>query len=222
MSEGLRDIKNMVRLQQPLQRPTSQASTSLPSRPIVLYSNCVKQGLSIELVSDVSSIKPSENPMSGDVNGIDQRYMHEDKLKKANKPNRTDREEDRQQNLQSKVGRRTSQQWQVVWSRRKTEVITGMKKVDGEFRGAKRVSSLYIGRCDKSVGLDDIQKYVSHELKIPIVSCSQLSGANSEVKSFNIVVDVEHFDKLLIPTIWPENVIVHKYFYRRNRGTTNI
>ena len=55
---------------------------------------------------------------------------------------------------------------------------------------------------------------MSLRFTIPNISCSQLSGDYSEVKYFKtIVVDVDYFDKLPIPTIWLENVIVVKYIF---------
>ena len=38
------------------------------------------------------------------------------------------------------------------------------------------------------------------------------------LKSFKIVVDVDSLNVLLNPAVWPENVVVRKFFYRHNHG----
>ena len=119
---------------------------------------------------------------------------------------------------QPSPGRRPSQQWQLVQTKRKRETIKGTRKVAGEFKGAKRTAALYIGRCDPSVTPDVLKKYIDTELKIPIISCTQISNENSEVKSFKVLVEADVLIDLLGPSMWPENIVVRKFFYNRNHG----
>ena len=94
----------------------------------------------------------------------------------------------------------------------------GKKNVDGGFRGVKRMASLYVGRCDKTVEPEELKKYISDETKISVSSCSVISNDSSDVKSFKIVVDVDSLNVLLNPAVWPENVVVRKFFYRHNHA----
>ena len=119
---------------------------------------------------------------------------------------------------QPSPGKRPSQQWQLVQTKRKRETIKGMRKVAGEFKGAKRTAALYIGRCDPSVTPDVLKNYIDTEFKIPIISCTQISNENSEVKSFKVLVGADVLSDLLGPSMWPENIVVRKFFFNRNHG----
>ena len=117
---------------------------------------------------------------------------------------------------QPSPGRRPSQQWQFVQMKRKRETIKGMRKIAGVFNGAKRTAALYIGRCDPSVTPDVLKNYIDTELKFPIISCTQISNENSEVKSFKVLVEADVLSDLLGPSMWPENIVVLKFFFNRN------
>ena len=112
--------------------------------------------------------------------------------------------------------RPSSQQWQVVQSKRKREAIKRTKMVKGDFKGAKRMAALYVGRCDMSVETSSIKDYIVKEIEVPVISCTQISNQNSIVKSFKVEIDAEYLNILLNPSVWPENVVVRRFFYRRN------
>ena len=108
------------------------------------------------------------------------------------------------------------QKWHPVRNRRKRDVIKGEKKVDGLFKSARQSVELYVGRCDKSVSINDIEKYIIDEIGVDVLSCRCISQETANMKSFRVNVGVEYKDKLLNPSEWPENICVRKYFFSRN------
>ena len=55
-------------------------------------------------------------------------------------------------------------------------------------------------------------------LMSPTISCVKISADESKVKSFKLTVLAENEDKLLDPSVWPENIRVRRYFYSRHNG----
>ena len=61
-----------------------------------------------------------------------------------------------------------------------------------------------------------IKDYIVKEIEVPVISCTQISNRNSIVKSFKVEIDAEYLNIVLNPSVWPENVVVRRFFYRRN------
>ena len=80
---------------------------------------------------------------------------------------------------------------------------------------------IYIGRLDPSVSGDDLTTYIENDLGVNSVSCSCLSKLNAEIKSFKVTVNADDRDRLLDGRLWPENIIVRKFFPTRNNGGQN-
>ena len=57
------------------------------------------------------------------------------------------------------------------------------------------------------------KKYIKENLEFEIISCIELNAEdeNRESKSFKITVDAELRDKLLVPELWPNSVIIRKF-----------
>ena len=184
----------------------------------MLFSKCVEQGLEVKSTS-ATCFTPNlpKGPVNLAKSSTKQKLLGVDKTCPANRlPDGEDKE--KVPEIKSSEGRRNSHQWQVVKLKRKRETVMGKKKVDGGFRGVKRMASLQVGRCDKTVQPEKLKKYISDEKKISVSSCSVISNDSSDVKSFKIVVDVDSHNVQLNPAVWPENVVVRKFFYRHNNG----
>ena len=90
----------------------------------------------------------------------------------------------------------------------------GLKKISEKstIRGIENTMDVYISRCAESVTSDIISKYIEDETKIKVINCSGLSHENSEVQSFKVTVPSGDRDALLDGSLWPENVLVRKFF----------
>lgn len=100
--------------------------------------------------------------------------------------------------------------------KRKKDVITGQKKEVTTIKAVQKSLDIYVGRCNASVDCDTLKSYVSDlNMDIDIISCTCLSSNLSDVKSFKISVHLNDRDKLLNAELWPENIIVRKYYKPR-------
>ena len=87
-------------------------------------------------------------------------------------------------------------------------------------KGVKKKLDIYIGRCDSEVDCEVIIDYINGlQLNINGITCECLSSDDSIIKSFKVSVFAEDRDKLLNAELWPENVIVRKFFTSRNNGS---
>ena len=85
-------------------------------------------------------------------------------------------------------------------------------------RGIGNTMDVYVGRCVKSVTSDVIIKYIENETNINVIGCYCLSDENSKIKAFKVTVSSDDRDALLVGSLWPENVVVRKFFKKRNNG----
>ena len=77
---------------------------------------------------------------------------------------------------------------------------------------------LYIGRCDPSVEIEDLRKYIKDTADVTILNCNVLSQPGLHVESFKVTLKKSDADALMDSSIWPENVYIRKYFNRTRRG----
>lgn len=112
-------------------------------------------------------------------------------------------------------------EWQVVNRKNKREVIKGQRKSISTIKAVKQTADLYVGRCDPSVTEEALKNYINNEVNIMIENCECLAGSvdDRRVKSFKVTVSLEDRDKLLSPSVWPENIRVRKYYNNRNNGS---
>ena len=106
--------------------------------------------------------------------------------------------------------------WHTVRRRkmRANNVVKGSKQSTGALKGVRDSKDLYVGRCNPDVKIEDIKNYVKDEAGIDVIYCCIISKDDAPVKAFKITVIAEDADKLLDPSIWPENIRVRKYFSR--------
>ena len=108
--------------------------------------------------------------------------------------------------------------WQRQHSRRKkNDIIRGTKKITGSLKGAKTNSDLYIGKCDSSVTIEIISNYIKNESDIDVIECVCLNEYEGG-KSFRVTLSFEDRLKLLSSTMWPENIVVRKFYSSKNKN----
>ena len=109
--------------------------------------------------------------------------------------------------------------WQLVQRKNKRDVIKGNKKSGNVFKGITRSVDLYIGRCDPSVSVEAIRQYILNESNIEVSNCICLASDEAVAKSFKVTVSPDERDKLMNVALWPENIVVRKYYNSRNNGS---
>ena len=97
--------------------------------------------------------------------------------------------------------------------RRNTNIRGSQKEGITDFKGIRKTLDLYLGRVEMDVSLSSVKKYIKENLEFEIINCIELNAEdeNRESKSFKITVDAELRDKLLVPELWPNGVIIRKF-----------
>ena len=111
-----------------------------------------------------------------------------------------------------------SNEWYVVGLRRKRNIVKGSRTGESSIKGVQATRELYIGRCDPSVDVEDLRKYIKDTADVTILNCNVLSQPGLHVKSFKVTLKESDVDALMDSGIWPENVYIRKYFNRTRRG----
>ena len=100
--------------------------------------------------------------------------------------------------------------------------FTGAKKnVAGVFKAVKRTIDVYIGRVDPSVTTNDVKKYIMENFKIEVLEISQLEIKTTSYNSFRVRIYLHDRDVLFKAETWPENMIISKFYSKRQRIQSN-
>ena len=109
------------------------------------------------------------------------------------------------------------QEWTTVNRRKPRQFIIGSKaNQSGSFRGVQQSKDIYVGRCDNSVQIKDIEDYVKNEFDITLLKCSCITREESEVKSFKLTVYSQQCDIMLESNRWPQDVRIRKFYNKFN------
>ena len=93
----------------------------------------------------------------------------------------------------------------------------GSKTAVQHFRAVKRTADAYVGRVACDVAEDDIENYIKENFNINIESTVQLEIKTDRYKAFKITVAYNDREKLFNSELWPEDVVVDKYYNRTKK-----
>ena len=140
----------------------------------------------------------------------------------------------RPQPLAGDAGRMDEEGWQHVQSRNskrrdsrpsyKTfKGVTGARKgSDDMFRAVKRYVDVFIGRVEKGVAEDSIKDYIISNFDVEVVAICKLEIRSDIFEAFKVTVKLSDRDKLFNSDLWPEDIIIDKFYNRRrpeNKGS---
>ena len=104
--------------------------------------------------------------------------------------------------------------------RSRNDVIYGTNKgaattISGVRRDPTRTvrerGGVFISRLKPTTSVADLQDYVFNKINIH-VKCIELKSRHDSYKSFRILIEDNIKNKLLVPTIWPLDVLVRQFF----------
>ncbi len=98
-------------------------------------------------------------------------------------------------------------------------VIIGASGAASSIRGVSRKPArpvytrggVFVSRLSPNTTVNSLQDYVLNKSNIH-VRCFELKSRHDSYKSFRIIVSDEHKNKLLVPAIWPQHVVIRPYF----------
>ena len=116
--------------------------------------------------------------------------------------------------------------WTLVEKRRRS--IHGVKKLSTRITGSKqtkndiglkasnRTVDIFIGRIDVSNTIDDLKMYIKDNFRINIIDISQITARYNHYNCYKVQILLNDRDCLFNANMWPEGVIINKFYNRKN------
>ena len=105
--------------------------------------------------------------------------------------------------------------WIQVRGYKRQKLITGAKSSSSSsFKGVQQTKDLFIGRCELSVSVEKIERYVSDEFGVNLTQCKCISHENAITRSFKITMLASETEQMLDSERWPENVQIRRFVHR--------
>ena len=101
------------------------------------------------------------------------------------------------------------------YKEKRFSVVKCKRKGNDIFKSVDNTLDVYIGRCSSDATTAAIESYISESANITPTMCSCISREDS---SFKVTVLADHRDALLDPLLWPEGIIVRKYYKSNHNG----
>lgn len=95
--------------------------------------------------------------------------------------------------------------------------VTGSRKEVQQLRAVKRTADVFIGRMDNHVTVDIIKDYISDNFEVKLWNIEELEIKTDKYKAFKVTVSLNERDKLFNSELWPEDIIVDKFYNRKPR-----
>ena len=92
---------------------------------------------------------------------------------------------------------------------------TKANTTESGLRSANRKMDLFVARCDLQTTPNEIINYCKDSCKINVLNCIDLNSKSEYFKSFKLTVALSDRNALLSADMWPEGIIVRKFFKRR-------
>ena len=102
--------------------------------------------------------------------------------------------------------------------------LRGARKGVGtsSFRAVKRTVDVFLGRVHKDNLIQDIKDYVKDTFNVECLNIEKLEIKTEVFNAFKIKVSLSDRELLFKPNLWPEDVVVRKYYNRlKNRNSSN-
>ena len=95
--------------------------------------------------------------------------------------------------------------------------LLGSKKdAPSTMRAVRKTADVFLGRVDKAVEADNIKDYIKDNFKVTVQSIETVEIQSKMFNAFKVSVFLEDRDKLFNAELWPEGMIVNKFYKRRS------
>ena len=82
-------------------------------------------------------------------------------------------------------------------------------------KAVKRTADVFLGRVDKSVKEEEITQYIEDSFSVTVEKIEILNIKTDQFNAFKITVPSIERDKLFNSELWPEGMVVNKYYNKR-------
>ena len=102
--------------------------------------------------------------------------------------------------------------------RRSSRKVTGIKLNSGSFKAAVRTCDIFIGRVDKEVSEEGIKDYIKNTFNVTVSDVEKLVIKTNSYNAFKVCVNFKDRDALFSRDLWPEGIVVGKYYNRSTKS----
>ena len=101
--------------------------------------------------------------------------------------------------------------------------LRGVRKDGGysSFKAVKRTVDVFLGRVDKDTTIEVIQNYVKDTFNVVCLNIEKLNIKTDLYNAFKITVSLTDRETLFNSDLWPEGVIISKFYNRSKTYTLN-
>ena len=98
--------------------------------------------------------------------------------------------------------------------------VLGSRKSGNQLKAVKRTADVFIGRLENNISIENIKEYVIDNFEIEIYNIEQLIIKTDLYKAFKVTVAIDDREKLFNAELWPEDIIVDKFYNRSHRHSS--
>ena len=104
--------------------------------------------------------------------------------------------------------------------------ITGVRGLNGNgnlnLKAVTRLIDVFVGRVDNDVSCEDLENYIYDVCGVQASNVSNLIIRTDEYKAFKVTVKFTEREKLFNPELWPEGIIIDKFYSRSRTESDNL
>ena len=106
--------------------------------------------------------------------------------------------------------------WKIVQRKRNKFRVMGARKDNNSLvKAVKRTADVFLGRVDTDVQIVDIESYIKDVFNVSVEKIENLKIKSDQFSAFKITVLLDERDKLFDCELWPEGMVVNKFYNRR-------
>ena len=95
--------------------------------------------------------------------------------------------------------------------------VTGSRKSHHQLKAVRRTADVFLGRMDSDVSIGSIKNYIQETFEIHVYNIEELKIVTDEYKAYKITVSLHEREKLFNPELWPEGIVVDKFYSRSKK-----
>ena len=94
--------------------------------------------------------------------------------------------------------------------------LTGTRKEIHTLKAVKRTGDVFVGRVETSVSVEDMTEYIKDNFEVNPLGVELLKIKTDRYVAFKITLNLSERDKLFNSDLWPEDLIVDKFYSNRS------
>ena len=95
--------------------------------------------------------------------------------------------------------------------------VTGSRKSHHQLKAVRRTADVFLGRMDSDVSIECIKSYIQETFELHVYNIEELKIVTDEYKAYKITVSLDEREKLFNPELWPEGIVVDKFYSRSKK-----